>query len=52
MSSPREAGKIENVRGLDVPSTQIELDHRDKSLHGVIDRRHGKKGFGVRHEAA
>jgi hypothetical protein len=40
-----------NVRGLDVPSTQIEFDHRNKALNRVIDRGHRKKRFGVCHEA-
>lgn len=40
-----------NVRRLDVPSTQIELDHRDKALHGVVNCGHGEECFGVCHEA-
>lgn len=34
-----------------MPTTQIELDDRDKSLDGVIDRRHWKEGVGMGHKA-
>ena len=34
-----------------MPTTQVEFDHRNKSLHGVIDRGHGKERVGVGHKA-
>jgi hypothetical protein len=40
-----------HIRGFDVPSTQIEFDDRNKALNGVVNRGHGKKRFGVCHEA-
>lgn len=33
-----------------MPSTEIELDHRDKSLDRVFDVGHREEGFGVCHE--
>jgi hypothetical protein len=33
-----------------MPTTQIELDYRDKSFDRVIDRRHWKEGIGMGHE--
>lgn len=33
-----------------MPTTQIELDDRDKSLDGVIDRRHREEGVGMGHK--
>jgi len=39
------------VRRLDVPTTEVELDHRDEALFWVFDCCHGKKSFGVLHEA-
>jgi hypothetical protein len=47
----RNNKSAKNERGLDVTSTQIEFDHRNKSLNRVIDRGHRKKRFGVCHEA-
>lgn len=34
-----------------MPATQIELDHRHKSLDRVVNFRHRKQCFGVCHEA-
>lgn len=34
-----------------MPTTQIELDYRDKSFYGVLDRRHWKEGVRMGHEA-
>jgi len=40
-----------NLRRLEMPSTQIELDHRNKPLDRIIDCGHGEEGIGVCHEA-
>lgn len=32
--------QLRNVRRFDVPSTQVEFDHRYKALNGVINGRH------------
>lgn len=40
-----------DIRRLDVPSTQVEPDHRDEPFDRVIDCGHGEKSVGVRHEA-
>jgi hypothetical protein len=34
-----------------VPSAQVELDHREKSLNRVLDLWHRKEGFRMLHEA-
>ena len=34
-----------------MPSTQVELDHGNEPLNGIVDVGHGKEGLGVRHEA-
>lgn len=34
-----------------MPATQIEPDDGNETLKGVIDRGHGKEGFGMCHEA-
>lgn len=34
-----------------MPTTQVEFDHGDESLNGVIDRGHGKERVGVGHKA-
>lgn len=34
-----------------MPSTQVELDYRNKSLNRILDIWHGKEGFWVCHEA-
>ena len=39
------------LRRFDVPTTQVKFDHRDKSLQRVINLRHRKKGFRMRHKA-
>lgn len=39
------------MRGLDMPATQVELDYGDKSFDRIVNRRHGKEGLGMCHEA-
>jgi hypothetical protein len=39
------------IRGFDVPATEVELDHGDKTLDRVIDVWHGKESVGMGHEA-
>jgi hypothetical protein len=34
-----------------VPATEVELDYRDEPLFWIFDCCHGKKSFGVLHEA-
>lgn len=40
-----------SIRGPDMPSTQVEFDHRNESLNWIIDLGHGQKRFRVCHEA-
>jgi hypothetical protein len=35
-----------------MPSAEVEFDYGNKTLHRIFDFRHGKKGFGMRHETA
>lgn len=39
-----------DLRRLDVPPTQIELDNRHEPLDGVINIGHRKESLGMRHE--
>lgn len=38
------------LRWLDMPSTQVKLDHGNESLYRVVDIRHAEHNFGVGHE--
>lgn len=35
-----------------MPTAQIEFHHRHKSLNGIVDLRHRKESFWMRHETA
>src|SRR5690242_2357465 len=39
------------IRGLDVPTTEVELGHCDEALHGVFNLGQRKERLGVGHEA-
>lgn len=40
-----------DIRWFDVPSTQVKLDHGDKALDRVLNRRHREEGFRMGHKA-
>ena len=44
-------GHVGHIRWFDVPSTQIELDYRDKTFDGIVNGGHGEQGLRVCHEA-
>lgn len=35
-----------------MPTTQVELDHRDESLGGIVNLGHWQEGLGMSHETA
>lgn len=51
-SIPLESpGKSNYIRRFNVPPTEVELDHGDEALKGIIDGGHGEEGLRMRHEA-
>lgn len=44
--------KCAHIRRFDVPSTQVEFDHRYEALDGIVNRGHREKSFRVGHKAS